>query len=67
MTPPRAPRGFQLMTPERRKEIAAKGGAVKGRKGYAAVSPEVRAEIQPKGNEIRWKRHREKKALTADE
>ena len=64
---PKPLRGFQLLTPERRREIAAKGGAVKGVKGYAAMSAEVRAEIQPKGNEIRWKLHREKKTLTAGE
>ena len=67
MTSPRAPRGFALMTPERRKEIAAKGGAVKGRKGLSAMSSDRKTEIQVAGNEIRWRRHREKKLLTPEE
>ena len=55
------------MTPERRKEIAAKGGAVKGRKGLSAMSSDRKTEIQVAGNEIRWRRHREKKLLTPEE
>jgi len=54
MTSPRAPRGFQLMTPERRKEIAAKGGAASP--GHFAVDRDLAREAGKKGGQVSRKK-----------
>jgi len=56
-------RGFQLLSPELRREIAAKGGrSGTGIKGVATFSPEKLAEVHAKALAAR----RAKKALTPD-
>lgn len=61
--PPRK-RGFASMSPERRREISAKGGAA-GRdtkRGFANMDPERVQEIARKGGQAS-----KRKRLTADE
>lgn len=50
-------RGFASLSPERRREIAAMGGAA-GRdtkRGFANMDPERLSEIGRKGGQNRWK------------
>lgn len=53
--PPKKPRGFALMTPERRREIAAMGGKTAHEAGNAhRFTPKDAAKHGRKGAAARW-------------
>jgi general stress protein YciG len=54
-------RGFANLSPEKHKEVSARGGMRKGPKGFANLSPERLKEISSKGSKERWRRVREKR------
>ena len=51
ITTPRKPRGFQCLTPERRREISAMGGAAgkNTARGFAVMDTETVKQIAAKG------------------
>jgi len=57
---PRKLRGFAAMTPEKRREVSAKGGAASP--GYFAANPEAAKEAGRKGGSVS-----KRKSLTASE
>lgn len=60
IAPQKRKQGFASLTPERLKEVSAKGGRKTGvPKGFGAVSPEQRKENSSKAAKVRWSKVKE--------